>query len=89
MQRSWRIAIVMLLSVFAHPAAADETCLSPFMPKITGQEDYVYVYTLGVPGLGDGNDKLVTIGASSGSAVWTRARSSSSTSRPNPASRSS
>jgi methanethiol oxidase len=44
-------------------AAADETCLSPFLPKITGQEDYVYVYTLGVPGLGDGNDKLVTLGA--------------------------
>ena len=57
-----------LLAVFvfvfvARAAGADETCLSPFMPKITGQEDYVYVYTLGVPGLGDGNDKLVTIGA--------------------------
>lgn len=36
------------------------------MPKITGQEDYVYVYTLGVAGLGDGNDKLVTIGANPG-----------------------
>ena len=22
-------------------ALADETCMSPFMPKITGQEDYV------------------------------------------------
>jgi selenium-binding protein 1 len=51
----------MALTPFA--ARADETCLSPFLPKITGQEDYVYVYTLGVPGLGDGNDKLVTIGA--------------------------
>ena len=37
--------------------------MSAYMPKVTGQEDYVYVYTLGVPGLGDGNDKLVTIGA--------------------------
>jgi selenium-binding protein 1 len=45
------------------PARADETCLSPYMPKITGQEDYVYVLTLGVEGLGDGSDKLVTIGA--------------------------
>jgi serpin B len=43
------------------PAMADETCLSPYMPKITGHEDYVYVWTLGVEGLGDGSDKLVTI----------------------------
>ena len=33
------------------PVRADETCMSPFMPKITGQEDYVYVWTLGVEGL--------------------------------------
>ncbi|HTO09682.1 MAG TPA: selenium-binding protein SBP56-related protein [Myxococcota bacterium] len=50
-------------ALLAPAAFADETCLSPFLPKITGQEDYVYVYTLGVPGLGDGNDKLVTLGA--------------------------
>ena len=37
--------------------------MSPYMPKITGQEDYVYVWTLGVEGVGDGSDKLVTIGA--------------------------
>ncbi len=41
--------------------AADETCQSPYMAKITGQEDFVYVWTLGVEGLGDGQDKLVTI----------------------------
>lgn len=40
---------------------ADETCMSPYMAKIVGQEDYVYVWTLGVEGLGDGQDKLVTI----------------------------
>ncbi|MBL6918352.1 MAG: selenium-binding protein, partial [Gammaproteobacteria bacterium] len=40
---------------------ADETCMSPYMAKITGQEDFVYVWTLGVEGLGDGQDKLVTI----------------------------
>src|SRR5258705_10973257 len=61
-----RLAVV--LSVFctalaSAAARADETCLSPYMAKITGQEDYVYVYTLGVAGLGDGNDKLVTLGA--------------------------
>ncbi len=40
---------------------ADETCQSPYMAKIVGQEDFVYVWTLGVEGLGDGQDKLVTI----------------------------
>ena len=44
-------------------ARADETCLSPYMPKIMGQEDYVYVWTLGIEGVGDGSDKLVAIGA--------------------------
>jgi len=44
------------------PAAADETCNSPYVTKlIKGQEDYIYVWTLGVEGLGDGFDKLVTI----------------------------
>ncbi len=45
----------------AGPASADETCLSPYMAKIVGQEDFVYVWTLGVEGLGDGQDKIVTI----------------------------
>src|SRR6266436_1779122 len=55
-------ALAVLLSG-AIPARADETCMSPYMPKITGQEDYVYVWTLGIEGVGDGSDKLVTIGA--------------------------
>lgn len=43
-------------------ALADETCNSPYMSNlIKGQEDFLYVWTLGVPGLGDGWDKLVTI----------------------------
>jgi selenium-binding protein 1 len=32
------------------------------MPKITGQEDYVYAWTLGMEGVGDGSDKMVTVG---------------------------
>lgn len=40
---------------------ADETCMSPYMAKIVGQEDYVYVWTLGIEGMGDEQDKLVTI----------------------------
>jgi selenium-binding protein 1 len=51
-----------LFALFASPAAADETCQSPYLPKVTGQEDYLYVWTLGVDGLGDGSDKLVTVG---------------------------
>jgi len=46
------------------PALADETCNSPYLSNlIKGQEDYVYVWTLGVPGMGDGSDKLVTLDA--------------------------
>ena len=46
---------------------ADETCMSPYMAKITGQEDFVYVWTLGVEGVGDGQDKLVTVDVNPGS----------------------
>ena len=52
-----------LLAALAAPSAADETCQSPYLPKIVGQEDFVYVWTLGVEGLGDSSDKVVTIGA--------------------------
>lgn len=34
-----------------------------YMAKISGQEDFVYVWTLGMEGVGDGQDKLVTIAA--------------------------
>ncbi|MFM8332128.1 MAG: selenium-binding protein SBP56-related protein [Candidatus Methylumidiphilus sp.] len=52
----------LLGAVLTPPAAqADETCASPYMKKITGQEDYVYVWTLGEEGVGDEQDKLVTV----------------------------
>ena len=51
-----------------HPVRADETCNSPFMRNlIKGQEDFVYVWTLGIEGMGDGSDKLVTIDVNPGS----------------------
>ncbi len=55
----------ILLAAFAgaDAALADETCMSPYMAKITGQEDYIYVWTLGTEGVGDGQDKLVTVDA--------------------------
>ena len=40
---------------------ADETCQSPYMAKIVGQEDFVYIWTLGAEGIGDEQDKLVTV----------------------------
>jgi selenium-binding protein 1 len=58
------IALLFAVAALLLPttAAADETCNSPYMANlIKGQEDYVYVWTLGVEGLGDGQDKLVTI----------------------------
>src|SRR5262249_61019837 len=55
------LSLMPLLLGAAWLAPADETCMSPYLPKITGQEDYVYAWTLGVEGLGDGSDKLVTI----------------------------
>jgi methanethiol oxidase len=54
------LAVVGLAGV--GPAVADETCNSPYIAKlIKGQEDYIYVWALGVEGVGDGFDKLVTI----------------------------
>ena len=55
---------------FVAPIMADETCLSPYMPKITGQEEFVYVWTLGNEGWGDGSDKLVTVDVKPGSANY-------------------
>jgi len=54
----------VIAGAFSNAARADETCNSPYMSGlIKGQEDYVHVWTLGVPGIGDGSDKLVTIDA--------------------------
>jgi len=63
----FRTAVVVALALgfvvaLAGAALADETCNSPYVTKlIKGQEDYVYVWALGVEGLGDGSDKLVTV----------------------------
>jgi selenium-binding protein 1 len=54
--------LTAIMSVAATASYADETCNSPYMSGlIKGQEDFVHVWTLGVPGMGDGWDKLVTI----------------------------
>ncbi len=46
---------------------ADETCVSPYMKRLTAQEDFMYIWTLGVVGLGDEQDKLVTVDVQPGS----------------------
>ncbi len=58
---TFAIALCTSLFTFMSTSQADETCQSPYMAKIVGQEDFVYVWTLGIEGLGDGQDKLVTV----------------------------
>ena len=63
-------ALGLVLAATAWPAAADETCQSPWMPKIEGEEEFVYVWTLGMEGVGDGSDKVVTVDVRSGSPTF-------------------
>jgi methanethiol oxidase len=60
------LALTSFLSV-SRSMRADETCSSPYMARIEGQEEFVYVWTLGVEGLGDGMDKLVVVDSKPGS----------------------
>lgn len=54
-------ALLIVAAAQVAPVTADETCMSPYMAKITSHEDFVYVVTLGEEGLGDGSDKIVTV----------------------------
>ena len=56
-------AVMAAALLLTAPVQADETCQSPYMAKLTSHEDFVYVWTLGREGMGDGSDKLVTIDA--------------------------
>jgi len=73
---SWRhgllaaLASASLLFLTGRPVRADETCVSPYMARIEGQEEYIYVWTLGIEGLGDGSDKLVTVDVNPKSAQY-------------------
>jgi selenium-binding protein 1 len=62
MKRSFIAVLSVTWLTVVGMAFADETCNSPYISKlIKGQEDFVYVWALGVDGLGDGSDKLVTV----------------------------
>lgn len=73
-KRLWQLSIcaaatVALVSV-PQVGLADETCMSPYMAKITGQEDFIYIWTLGAEGVGDEQDKLVTVDVNPNSAAY-------------------
>lgn len=76
MKESIRYSLMTFLCVAllgnASTAFADETCMSPYMAKIVGQEDFVYVWTLGEEGLGDEQDKLVTIDVNPASPAYSK-----------------
>ena len=64
------LAFIAILLAFSVVTRGDETCSSPYLARIEGQEEFVYVWTLGVAGQGDGNDKLVTIDVKPGSPAY-------------------
>jgi selenium-binding protein 1 len=64
------LGVLAVVLITVGLAGADETCQSPFLPKVTGQEDYIYVWTLGVKGVADGNDSLVTVDANPASSSY-------------------
>ena len=60
----YAIAAILFAGFFvlaAYPSWANETGLPHGMVKITGQEDFIHIWTLGAEGIGDEQDKLVTI----------------------------
>src|SRR5438045_8949494 len=71
-------ALALTLSFSLSAMRADETCSSPYLARIEGQEEFIYVWTLGVEGLGDGSDKLVTVDVKPGSPNYGKVISSAS-----------
>jgi len=71
-------ALALALIFEMNLSLADETCSSPYLARIDGQEEFVYVWTLGVEGLGDGADKVVTVDVKPGSPTYGKVVSSTS-----------
>src|SRR4026207_2456095 len=67
--KSWLLAtgLFAVAGIATARVQADETCSSPYLARIEGQEEFVYVWTLGVENLGDGSDKLVVVDVKPGS----------------------
>jgi methanethiol oxidase len=75
MKRRVTLAVLTALAVLATSLApqavgASEPCQSPYVKRLTGQEEFIYVWTLGVEGLGDNSDKLVTVDVRPGSPTY-------------------
>jgi selenium-binding protein 1 len=63
-QTLYAAAVILIAGFFllaTHSSWANETGLPHDMVKITGQEDFVHIWTLGAEGVGDEQDKLVTV----------------------------
>jgi len=72
-------AIILFAGFFilaANSAWANETGLPQNMTKITGQEDFIHIWTLGAEGIGDEQDKLVTVDVNPNSAKYGKVVSS-------------
>jgi methanethiol oxidase len=69
-RRTLAMAGLVLLAAPMGCILADETCSSPYLTRIEGQEEFVYIWTLGIEGLGDGSDKLVTVDVKPGSSNY-------------------
>jgi selenium-binding protein 1 len=65
LKQSLNVAAIILFAGFfilvTNSVWANETGLPHDMVKITGQEDFIHIWTLGAEGVGDEQDKLVTV----------------------------
>ena len=69
-------AVLLVCSLVVLPAArADETCQSPYMAKIEGEEEFVYVWTLGMEGVGVVEESLCADLPGGGPTLWRSGRS--------------
>src|SRR5262245_5858537 len=68
--RATLLALVFASLAITPRGHSDETCSSPYLTRIEGQEEFVYAWTLGVEGVGDGSDKLVVVDVKPGSPTY-------------------
>ncbi len=80
LKQKLNVAAIILFAGFfvlaANSAWANETGLPQNMTKITGQEDFIHIWTLGAEGIGDEQDKLVTVDVNPNSAKYGKVVSS-------------
>jgi selenium-binding protein 1 len=70
-----RLAARLAMALVAVMALTGGTSLAD-VPKVGGQEQFLYAWTLGIEGIGDGSDKLVTIDARPASPTYGKVISS-------------